>query len=27
VSAGVVVDRDGKVIGLLSYDKIAAALR
>jgi osmoprotectant transport system ATP-binding protein len=27
VSAGVVVDHEGRVIGLLSYDKIAAALR
>jgi osmoprotectant transport system ATP-binding protein len=27
VSAGVVVDRDGRVLGLLTYDAIAAALR
>ena len=27
VSAGVVVDHDGRVMGLLSYDRIAAALR
>jgi osmoprotectant transport system ATP-binding protein len=27
VSAGVVVDADGRVLGLLTYDRIAAALR
>ncbi|MEA2677694.1 MAG: osmoprotectant transport system ATP-binding protein, partial [Chloroflexota bacterium] len=27
VSAGVVVDGDGRVLGLLTYDRIAAALR
>jgi hypothetical protein len=27
VSVGVVTDHDGRVLGLLTYDKIAAALR